>query len=731
MNIKCVPIKELYTNPNDGFRVLSCIPTGEKSNIKLNRFGNFTLSGNNLSNLQLNEEANIVIAEDTKSKYEASYVLLTYAGIGTNENGQIEIDEKFELEILSRLMSREQAVYVNRAYPRFVNMVVNGEEDKIDYHNIYNVGTKRLPEYIAKVKKDCKVALFYPTCFKNGITTTSAVRELQSRYNTLDELIKDLEEKPYHVYMDCLEYGFEQADRLVKQYHPDMIDSQHRCEYGCVEILKQNEYLGDTRLNANLMAKEAKKLMPEASHYMVQAVNESKVIYYDPETKYAALRVTYDAERTIADNVLDRLKPTSNFIPMEWQKYKEVDGFECTEEQSQILKMIANGQRVALLTGSAGSGKTSSVKALIRMLEGNGRTYLLLAPTGVAAKRLRESTGRAASTIHMLLTMGEIPKVDYILIDEFSMVSVHLLSTLLLAIGVEPNLVFVCDEAQLASISCGNIVQNLIDSGKAPRANLTKVFRYGIGGIATMATDARMGHIDKLNQSFDDFKFVRIQEDKAVDQVLREYDALLKQDYNKSDILILSPYNKGPEGTFKINRQIQAVYNPHEYSNISYKRQNLGEIQFKVGDRVLNTKNNYHMPYIVFDEEGYESEEERFCANGDIGVVRECRKSCTGLNELVVEFDNGLACVNGSNIQNLILGYAISVHKIQGSQAKAVIVLIDDCHKTLLSRNLLYVALSRAQEQMTLISDVDVINEGLEVQENMERDTWLEDMLNE
>ena len=709
------------------YRVISCDPCDFYKDLELSRYGTFTISGSNLDNIQLNQEANIIITPDNKSKYEASYIMLAYEGVDFNEGG-IVVDPRYELEILSRLMTEDQAKKVNEAYPNFVSLVLNNQQDTINYKNIANVAQKRLDLYISKVQADCKAILFYPTAFDNGIVSSEDIRELQTHFNTPDELKNALSTNPYHVYVDLIGYSFDKADRLALKYHPEFIDSKERCEYGCLEILKENERLGDTRLEANIMASEAKALIPEAKHHMVEAVKNSEVIHYDEDTKYASIEATYQDELLIAEHILSRKnEPMVDFYPMNWQDFKTVDGFDCTDEQMAILKIIGEGGRVGILTGSGGTGKTSSVKALIRMLEANGYSYTLLAPTGVAAKRMRESTGRPASTIHMFLAHEDAEAGKYVIIDETSMVAVQLLAKLLRKIGKDPNLIFVCDEAQLASISCGNIVQDLINSGAVPRANLTKVFRYGTNGLATIATDARMGTMDNLSKPFNDFKFVPIDSD-PIEQILKEYDKLIEKGYKKDEILVLSPYNKGHKGTYEINKAIQSRYNANDYTFASYQRQGMGKIQFKVSDMVLNTKNNYRMPSLEMDEDGFEMFGEMQVMNGDIGVVRECRGDEKN-PMLIVQFDEGMAAISGSDIANSLLGYSVSIHKVQGAQNKAIIVVIDKEHKRLLSRNLCYVAFSRAQEYMVVIGDKDVLNEGLEVQENLERDTWLGDML--
>ena len=730
MNVKCIPKKEIYYNSENDFRVVSCSILKASQKIELSKYGTFTLSGNNISNLQIGEEANLVIDIDKKSKYDASYILLGYQGIGFKD-GKIDIDPKFELEILCRLMSKGQAINVNNAYTRFINMILNDEEDKIDYNKINNVKSKRLPEYIDKVKKDCSHIIFYPVCYEYGITRQSDINKISSKYQLPDRFDKDMKTIPYHVYMDVLDRAFSTADKTILSKWPKFANSQHRCEYACVEVLKKNELNGNTRMNTLDLARNMYQIAPQCKEWIVKAVVDSDIIYYDEDNKYVSLLSTYEAEKNIAHHIKERIKNKSNSLPVNWQDYKIIDGFQMTDEQCEILKIVADGNKIGILTGSAGVGKTSSMRAVVNMLDNIGMSYQLLAPTGVASKRLKEATDRNSSTIHMFLAsikQDEIPNIDYYILEESSMISVHLLSTLLSAIGTESNIIFVCDEAQLASISCGNIVQDLLNSNLIPRVNLTRVFRYGIGGIATIATDTRMGNTDHIYDEYDDFGFIEI-DDNPIEQIVEQYDKLLQSGYKKNEILILSPYNKGNAGTYEINKKIQEKFNPNPFTPVKYKYK-LGEIQFKVGDMVINTKNNYHMSYLETDDDS-DYIVTKFCANGDIGVVRDYRHDILHSDKykLIVEFDNGMAIMDSQEISNLLLGYAVSIHRIQGSQSKAVLAVIAHQHKRMLSRNLCYVALSRAQECMVLISDQDTIDEALRVQENLARETYLADLL--
>lgn len=749
MLVNCIPIRQLYNNYISGYRILACTCKGQPpDDLQLNDYDNFTISGSNLSSLTIGQEIQLDIREDLRNKREGSYKLVGLGGIKT-EGEEIKVDPNQEYNILCGFMSPGQAQNVNKAYPNFIYLVLNGRENEINHKNIYNVGEYYLELYIDKVKAACRSILFMPVAMENGIEDSETIEKLSKIYLTPEELQEAFDTNPYHIYIDLVHYPFKRSDKLVLDKHPEFIDSLERCEYGCMEILRQNEAEGDTRIEANLLARLAKELIPEAMGHIVEAVKGCKLIHYDEATKYSSYQDTYEAEATIAKCIKERLEPEFGKVEpysildgievdgcshdMNWQDFQEVDGFKMTEEQTKILELAAT-ENVMILTGGAGCGKTSSVRALIRMLEANNRTYTLLAPTGIASKKLKESTGRSACTIHMFLNRNDTPG-EYVIIDEMSICSVPLLAKLFNKIeSSKPKIIFVCDEAQLASIDCGNIVQDILDSGIVPRANLTKVFRYGEGGIATIATDARFGTFENAMKLYPDFRFIEIGED-PVGQILEQYDGYLEQGYTKEDILILSPFNKGPVGTYVINKAIQTRYNPHPDTSATYKRKVKGEditITFKIGDKVLNTHNNYNMASVEYDEDGtmVDSLVTIPVMNGDIGYVRACKDTETG-PELIVEFDSGLAKIKGSDIGELILGYAVSIHKIQGAQAKAVIVVIDKSHKNMLTRNLFYVGASRAQQDMTIIADAGAIESGLERQENKERETWLGDMLKE
>ena len=721
LKVKLIPIREIFFNPSNGYKVLSCEPVSGDE-VVLNKYGNFTLSGSNLSTFNIGEEYKLEIREDKRSKYAGSYILVGFSDININENG-ITIKPEQELTILRHICEGEQPNYVHDAYPNFVQLVLDGKEEEIDYKQIYNVGPVRFEEYVNKIKGYFNTIQFLPITSNWGIKT----------FATPAELNQALESSPYHIFFDLLNYSFDKSDRYVLDKRPDLIDSKERCEFACLAILQKNEDEGDTRIYTDLLEELAEEKVPECIKYVKDAVRNSERIYYDAEQEYSSNKATYEAEVNIAENIKERLKAPNFFadkvIP-DFEQYRNIDGFNCTDEQMQILHEVWD-KNIAMLTGGAGTGKTSSMKSVIKIFDDNHIDYLLLAPTGIAMKRLKESTGRSAYTIHMALACGITKDFQGVLvIEESSMVSVHLLSMLLTEVDKKCKILFICDPAQLASISCGNVVQDIIDSGVVSISQLTKVFRYGTSGLATSATDTRNGELGpRQNSTFSDYQFVPIN-DKPIKQILDSYQTLLDK-YNKDDIMILSPFNKGPVGTVAINKAIQSRYNPNPDTKAIRKSSSGEEIMFKIGDKVINTHNEYNMPCFLTDDDGslVESTDRTISVmNGDIGYVRYIKETNRGII-MAVEFDTGMARIYGPYMNNLLLGYAISIHKSQGSEAKAVIVITSPMHKRLLSRNLLYVADSRAKECLIELGDIEAIKEGLGRAENKERDTWLKELL--
>lgn len=731
MIIELSVTKELFHNYENGYRILACSPTTYPlpEGLELNAYGNFSLVGNNLDYLALNTPISLDIEPSAKSNRPATYVLKGYPMIQTNGE-RIKVKQEDEYKMLCHIMSEGQARNVVAGEPDFIEKILNGEENNIDINKIYNVGKYRLKDYCTKIRTEFRSFLLMPVLSEYGVDDFDIAKSLAEENITAEILKTTLELTPYTLLIEKGGLSFREVDKKLMTAKRDAVESSYDRAKQCILwYLSQVELEGDTRINANALKDILLEDYPAIRQHIKTVVKDSREIYYDDESKYCSLSATYEAEKKIAEAIKYRVAHPIDY-GMRWEDFKTIEGFNLTEEQSNILRVV-NEKSVGLLVGYAGSGKSATTKAIIKMLEANGRSYRLLAPTGIAAKRLREATGRPASTIHMALARGDLENpVDYILIDEFSMLSVHLLASVVEIIPDYTKLIFVCDNAQLASISCGNVLQDIIDSGIVPTVQLTKVFRYGEGGIATVATDTRNGTIRSRKQPFDDYSFYDL-ETNAVEQVVDLYGDLLREGYKPNDILVLCPYNTSDIGSYVINDAIQKAYNHHSdtVATVKLYGEKVPNIMFKVGDKVINKKNDYHCSMLELDDNGdYVVTGETAIMNGDIGIVRDVKIE-DGQLHLDIQFDEAICRFSANQMGNLLLGYCISVHKSQGSQAKVVVLITAKRHERMLSRNLLYVGVSRAQERLIEIGDAEAIKNGLEREEQFERDTWLKEML--
>lgn len=711
--VKLTPMRMIFNNPESNFSIISC-STKDESIEAHPQYGTISLKGTGIADLKMGQSIDCIIEPCVDDKYKYSYKFIGFAGF-VAKDGKFNLTEKAELQTLRSLMTNGQAESCHAAYPHFVSMVLNGEADKLDYKKIRGVGKVLLPRYIAKIKTINKRVEFMGETYAWGIEHDEDINKIAATYKNVYGFSKDINTNPYAVMINLLEWSFDRADKAITKKTTKWLDSYERCEAATIYALKHNELDGNARMQAKMLFDIIKRRAPQCIRSLLDVVTESAQVHYDAPSQNTALQATYNAEQHIAD-VIKKKIANPHYYPMDWQKFTSVDGLELTDEQAQILEMACK-QDVMMLTGSAGTGKSQTTKAIIEMLEANNYTYTLLSPTGIAAKRLREATGREASTIHMFLACdGNLG--DYVLIDEMGMVSVHLLSMLFDKVTDTTKIIFIADPSQLASIACGNIVEDMLDSGIVPVCNLTKVFRYNTSGIITIATDVRNGVNDHLTDTFTDYKFIET-DTLVINQIEQEYARLLADGYSKDDVLILSPFNKGDVGSLAINAAIQAKFNPNELSKVGHTV-NDTPIYFKVGDKVINKKNEYAMPLVDDDT--------AFVANGDIGTVMEIVPD-EKEPYMIVRYDCGDCIIDKAHIKNTLLAYAVSTHSSQGCQAKAVIVVADKSHVRLLTRNLLYTAVSRAQKNLVLIADIDCVKEGIKIQEEKERNTWLKNLM--
>ena len=410
-------------------------------------------------------------------------------------------------------------------------------------------------------------------------------------------------------------------------------------------------------------------------------------------------------------------------------KYKTIDGYEyCFSVPSEMLVLRRNDK--IFITGN--SGKSASSKALINALESHNKSYLLLAPTGRAAKVLSGYTKRNAMTIHRGL--GYNPKEGWlhneenpltqevVVVDEFSMTDIYLFATLLRAIDFgKTKLLLIGDDAQIPSVSAGNVLYDLLKWNGIPTVRLEKIFRYGSGGVLTVATDIRESkeYLAKVSDSqvFGDDKsytFLPATQDKIIKYMVGLYKKLLASGKNPEDILVLSAYNVGDYGTLAINKILQNIVNPNPEKKITF-----GESEFRLNDIVMCVQNDYQA--VRYNKEWINEKDTAFIANGESGKVIDITH-----NAMVVKYEDETIYYMKSNLKILRLSYCYSIHKSQGGNSEITLILTPKAHTFMLNSNLLYVGVTRTRGKCYHIGEVPTISRAIKKKENFDRRTMLQ-----
>lgn len=735
LEVKAKVIREIYHN--DNFYILALSPMKIYDNLEITQYGTFTCKGE-LSMLTVGQEYDLVIEPISNDKYGTCYKVVDVPSLKVED-----LNDDDELEILRTITTNSQADYVHKAYPNFIRLILNGEEDKIDIKNIYNVGETRLKVYKRLINEKFRYYYLMKQTKEYKISMSDC-KLLLSKYKTIEECVKKINNTPYFILMEVLGRTFENIDKMILDIQPDLKVSKQRCEALIIGVLRRNEVDGSTRLYANDLfyyikeEYDAKELLPMLKDVAV----ESDLIYYDEKTKDLSIMSTYLAECKIADFVKSKIQ-NSKKLDIDYTEYKNIDNFTMSDSQLNALKVFCESN-ISILAGHSGCGKTAAVKGLVSLMEDNHLTYTLLSPTGKASKVLSESTGRKAYTIHKRCFSGSID-TDVVIVDECGMVSLDVFCMLLSAIQNDnARIVLVGDPAQLSSIGLSKIYDDLIKSNKVPMTMLTEVFRYKSNGSLFVATNIRQGknffdddfvkHNENTNEYTvsDNYKF--IQTDEVLETVVNEYKKLLQKGTKKENIMVLSPFNVGLFGTYAINNEIQQMINPIlPNDKIQSRTVNKTKIVFKEGDLVINTKNDYEAVkadsyYANKDVEGISESDYETTAivNGQMGIIREVVDK-----GLIIQFDEEMVYMNRNKLNHLLLGYAISCHKSQGSTIDYSINIVTNAHKNMLSRGLLYVATTRCRKSHIDIGDESAFQYALSVCDNDLRKTWLLDLMTE
>ncbi|MCR5089951.1 MAG: ATP-dependent RecD-like DNA helicase [Oscillospiraceae bacterium] len=536
------------------------------------------------------------------------------------------------------------------------------------------------------------------------------------------EALTLLQEDPYLLTADEIGLPFFDADRLATELGIGETDPR-RVRAGILFVLRHNEQNGHCfipRQKLSAAAAEQLGLDGERVEEILTEMAEENELILDEIAGLEAcyLPAMYLAETETAARIASmvrRLPGGSVELEPLIAECEREQGIRFAPLQKDIIRAAA-GNRILAVTGGPGTGKTSSIRAILRLYERMGLKTLLAAPTGRAAKRMTELTGVEAATIHRMLgarladdsselefgkNRDEQLNCDALIVDECSMVDIRLMHALLEALPEKARLILVGDAAQLPSVGPGDVFSAILRSEAVPSVRLTTIFRQQNGSrIVRNAHMINRGeHPDLSENTGDFFRLQRLQAGTAADTAVELCSRRLPQKMHipSDEIQVLSPTRKGESGTAELNRRLQAELNPPAPEK---PEQQFGERIFRVGDRLIQTRNDYNILWKTSD-----GEEGLGIYNGDIGTLIGIDR---GEETVTVDFDGHAAKYGFDSLRDLEHAWALTVHKAQGCEYRAVILMLSDTSRRLLTRTVLYTAVTRARELLILIGNDNV-----------------------
>ena len=571
-------------------------------------------------------------------------------------------------------------------------------------------------------KKDLRQAMIFLQQY--GIHTNLAVKI----YNTYGQRVYSvLKENPYQMAEDIDGVGFKTADEIASRVGI-RTDSDFRIRSGILYTLLQASSEGHTYLPMEELTQRCSQLLEVEGehiekHYMNLAMDRKVIMHQSEEETqiYASTFYYMEANTATMLKQLDVSYETSDeVIEKRIRRIEKQTNIELDEQQICAVKeAVRNG--LLIITGGPGTGKTTTINTIIRYFEMEGLDIFLAAPTGRAAKRMSETTGFEARTIHRMLEVNGGPEgaggferneknpleTDVIIIDEMSMVDITLMYALLKAVLAGTRLILVGDVNQLPSVGPGAVLKDIIESGQFHTVKLNKIFRQAsTSDIIVNAHKINNGEEIVLdNKSMDFFFLKRYEADKIIQVTLQ----LIKQklpkyvDATEYDIQVLTPMRKGLLGVERLNSILQMYLNPESPSK---REKEYGGVIFREGDKVMQVKNNYQLEWEIRSKYGLCIDKGTGVFNGDTGIIEEINFFA---ETLTVSFDEGrLVEYPFKLLEELELAYAITIHKSQGSEYPAVVIPLFQGPRMLMNRNLLYTAVTRAKKCVTIVGNDEI-----------------------
>ena len=595
------------------------------------------------------------------------------------------------------------------------------EEEPERLAEIKGISNRKAMEIASQVneKRDLRQAMIFLQQY--GITMNLAVKVYQAYGQDVYGIIR---ENPYRLADDIDGVGFRTADEIAARVGIRM-DSDFRVRSGILYTLLQASGEGHTYLPETELTPRASKLLNVTAEqvekqYMDLAI-ERKIILKQMEDQTQIYAASFYYMEANTATMLKRLNVSYDVSDAEIEQrirgIEKKSGMTLDEHQVTAVKeAVRNG--LLVITGGPGTGKTTTINTIIRYFELEGLEIFLAAPTGRAAKRMSETTGFEARTVHRMLELNggaegsggferdesNPLEADVIIVDEMSMVDISLMYSLLKAISVGTRLILVGDVNQLPSVGPGSVLRDIIQSHACNVVMLTKIFRQA--STSDIIVNAhKINHGEEVildNKSMDFFFLKRYDADVIINVVLQ----LIKQklpkfvDATPYDIQVLTPMRKGLLGVERLNGILQRYMNPPANDKVEKE---YGSTVFREGDKVMQTKNNYQLAWEIRTKFGLTVDKGLGIFNGDMGIIRQINDFA---EQMIIEFDEGrMVEYPYKLLDELELAYAITIHKSQGSEYPAVVIPLLGGPMMLMNRNLLYTAVTRARKCVTLVGN--------------------------